>query len=113
MSTQPPQLEQFAVVTADGRQLRSSRYLKEDGTTWVRHGGFVEAFPDGRTASQGQYEHGHETGLWRDFHPSGQVAAEGSYLEGKESGWWRFWDEAGREEPTVFFREGIETTPVQ
>lgn len=103
-------LPKVSIAAPDGRLLRYSRYLSPDGTS-VRHGAFVESFPNGQPASQGQYAHGQETGLWRDFYASGQVAAEGPYVEGKESGWWRFWDETGREEPTAFFRDGVETTP--
>lgn len=104
-------LNHVAIETPDGRVLRYARYVGADGA-WIRHGPFIELFPTGQPASQGEYAHGKESGMWRDFYPSGQVAAEGSYVEGQESGLWKFWNEAGQEERTVLLREGVEVSPV-
>jgi antitoxin component YwqK of YwqJK toxin-antitoxin module len=54
------------------------------------------------------YEHGLETGVWRDFYENGQVAAEGEYVAGKEQGVWRFWDREGNEQPPVRYNHGEE-----
>ena len=96
------------IRTEDGRTLRYFRCLNAEGTSWVRHGPFVETFVDGQVASEGNYEHGRESGRWRDFYSSGHVAAEGTYVDGKEQGLWRFWDEAGKQERTVHYRDGVE-----
>lgn len=101
------------IETADGRTLIYFRYLNAEGTAWVRHGPFRECFPNGQTATEGHYEHGRESGLWKDYHPSGQLAAEGSYVDGAEDGWWHFWDEAGNEERAVHFLAGVESASWQ
>ena len=79
-------------------RFRYSRYLAEDGSTWVRHGLFRAHHEDGSLASEGNYEHGLEHGLWRDFHANGQLAAEGSYSNGEQIGAWQYWSADGSDE---------------
>jgi antitoxin component YwqK of YwqJK toxin-antitoxin module len=76
-------------------RFRYSRYLSEDGLSWVRHGLFRAYHECGALASEGQYCNGTEQGVWRDFHSNGRLAAEGVYESGKEVGIWRFWDDQG------------------
>lgn len=68
-----------------------SRYLSEAGDRWIRHGPFFAYYEDGTPASRGTYDHGHEQGVWQDFHPNGQLAAEGSYDKGEKVDEWRYW----------------------
>ena len=79
-------------------RFRYARKLSDDGARWIRHGLFVAYHPNGGVASEGQYEDGLETGIWRDFHENGQIAAEGAYLNGEETGDWRYWTAEGVEE---------------
>ncbi|WP_201765700.1 hypothetical protein [Xanthomonas vesicatoria] len=76
------------------------RYLSADGSAWLRHGLFCAYHGDGSLASEGNYEHGQECGLWRDYHSNGQLAAEGSYANGVEIGVWRYWSSDGSPEPS-------------
>src|SRR5690349_10194473 len=76
-------------------KFRFARYLSRDGSHWIRHGQFQAFYENGQIASEGQYDQGKESGLWRNFHENGQVAVEGSYQEGKKVGEWRYWDASG------------------
>ena len=89
-------------------RFRYSRVASEDGSCWVRHGLFMAYHEKGQRASEGLYEHGLETGVWRDFHDNGQLAAEGEYVAGKEHGVWRHWDREGREEESTRYEHGEE-----
>lgn len=82
---------------------RYARYPSPDGTTWVRHGLFQAFHPNGQLASEGYYEHGKESGPWKDFHANGQLAAVGQYSQGIECGTWRYWDSAGNLESEESF----------
>ena len=79
-------------------RFRYSRYLGEDGTSWIRHGLFRAFHENGNLASEGSYVHGKEHGLWRDFHKNGQLAAHGAYEQGIEVGQWKYWDADGNAE---------------
>lgn len=94
-----------------GLQFRYSRKLSEDGARWIRHGLFTAFHKNGQRASEGVYEHGLETGVWRDYHDNGQLAAEGEYVDGKEHGTWRFWDRDGGQEKTTRYENGEEARP--
>ncbi|MEH6460354.1 toxin-antitoxin system YwqK family antitoxin [Chitinimonas sp. JJ19] len=76
---------------------RYARYLSEDGSKWVRHGRFTAFYENGVVASEGNFEHGQEEGIWRDFHPNGQIASEGLYDGGAAVEGWRFWSQDGTE----------------
>lgn len=80
-----------------GVRFRYSRRLSSDGSRWIRHGPFVAYHPNGSVASEGTYDNGMETGVWRDYHENGKLAAEGSYAEGKGVGTWRYWNSEGVE----------------
>lgn len=49
---------------------------------------------NGNLASEGNYLHGLEQRVWRDYHENGQLASEGSYENGVEVGEWGFWNSA-------------------
>jgi antitoxin component YwqK of YwqJK toxin-antitoxin module len=81
-------------------RFRYERCLAADGKQWVRNGRFEAFHKNGQLASEGLYEDGLETGLWRDYHENGQLAAEGEYRNGNKLGTWRFWcDDGTPEEP--------------
>ncbi len=84
-------------------QYRYARYLSEDGTRWVRHGLFQAYYISGSLKSEGTYQHGLESGEWRDFHENGQLAAFGRYEDGVEVGSWNFWDSSGRPEGSTTY----------
>ena len=84
-------------------QCRYARYLSEDGTRWVRHGLYQAYYPSGVLKSEGTYEHGLESGEWRDFHENGQLAALGRYEDGVEVGDWKFWDPSGKQEDSATY----------
>ncbi len=106
------QLDQLHVAEipheGGGIRYRYSRYLSSDGSRWIRHGLFTEFHQGGAKASEGQYAHGQEEGVWQFFHLNGQLAAEGTYCAGKEEGVWRYWSETGQEEPPVRYKGGEE-----
>jgi antitoxin component YwqK of YwqJK toxin-antitoxin module len=89
-------------------QFRYSRYLSDDGSRWIRHGLFCAYGKDGTLRSEGNYDHGVESGTWSDYHDNGQVAARGEYVQGKQHGHWRFWDPQGTEELSTEFNDGEE-----
>ena len=89
-------------------QYRYSRYLTNDGAQWIRHGLFTAYHENGQLLSEGLYEHGLETGTWRDFYANGQIAAEGVYVAGKEHGLWRSWATDGESQATIQFEHGRE-----
>ncbi|PTU72731.1 toxin-antitoxin system YwqK family antitoxin [Pseudomonas mangrovi] len=76
-------------------KFRYSRYLSSDESRWIRYGLFVAYHPNGKIASEGNYEHGSEQGLWRDFHENGKLAAEGEYQAGEQIGNWKYWNNEG------------------
>jgi antitoxin component YwqK of YwqJK toxin-antitoxin module len=91
-----------------GLRFRYGRVPSDDGTRWIRHGLFTAYHENGQRACEGFYEHGLETGTWRDYHDNGVLAAEGAYVAGKEHGVWRHWDREGREEKSTRFEHGEE-----
>ncbi len=86
--------------------LRYSRYLSPEGDRWIRHGLFQAHHRNGQLASEGLYEHGVETELWKDYHENGQLASGGHYKEGKKDGLWRFWNDYGEIEEEQRFVDG-------
>lgn len=103
-----PEIEEVTFTTPDGRVVRYSRYLNATRTAWIRHGRFIETSAAGVTLSEGEYRHGLEVGLWRDYYPSGIQASEGEYVDGLEQGVWRFWDEEGAREESILYDRGKE-----
>jgi antitoxin component YwqK of YwqJK toxin-antitoxin module len=91
-----------------GLRFRYGRVPSDDGTRWIRHGLCTAYHENGQRACEGFYEHGLETGTWRDYHDNGVLAAEGAYVAGKEHGVWRHWDREGREEKSTRFEHGEE-----
>jgi antitoxin component YwqK of YwqJK toxin-antitoxin module len=73
-------------------RFRYSRFLSEDGASWIRHGPYTAYHSNGKLASEGTYDHGREHGLWKDFHEDGSLAAEGQYEQGEEVGEWQYFD---------------------
>lgn len=86
---------------------RYSRYLAPDKAKWIRHGLFRAYHENGQLASEGEYEHGLEVGVWSDYHENGQRAAQGEYRHGKENGRWRFWNSSGELERETIFFDGV------
>ena len=70
----------------------TSRRTKQNGFVTAYSGSY---YPSGVLASEGLYELGLETGVWRDFHANGFLAAEGEYKLGQKFGVWKFWDSEG------------------
>jgi antitoxin component YwqK of YwqJK toxin-antitoxin module len=100
MTTASATLQIAQVPYEDGSvHFRYERCLSADGTKWIRHGLFRAFHRNGQLASEGQYLHGQESGLWRDYHDNGRLAAaEGSFQSGVEIGTWRFWASDGTPE---------------
>lgn len=102
-----PEVVEVSFSDPAGHLFRFSRYFDQTTAQWVRHGRFVESTGSGVVLSEGEYRHGREVGVWRDFYPSGKRAAEGEYLDGLEHGLWRFWDEDGNPERSVLYDHGV------
>ena len=72
-------------------KFRYARYKSEDGTKCIRHGRFEAYYPNGQLSSEGSYEDGAETGLWKDYHDNGVQAAQGTFVNGKKAEDWIYW----------------------
>ncbi len=46
---------------------RYSRKLSADGIKWIRHGRFAEYYQNGKTAAEGYYSKGNESGTWHYY----------------------------------------------
>lgn len=88
-------------------KFRYSRYLADDRRQWIRHGPFTAFYKDGTIASEGTFEHGSESGVWRDYHENGRVAAQGEYRAGMKHGVWRYWNEQGKFELEEKYELGV------
>lgn len=58
----------------------------------IKDGPWQEFFTNGVLKSEGVYDKGKRTGLWKFYHPNGQLEQTGFYnKEGKEDGYWTWY----------------------
>jgi hypothetical protein len=77
----------------DAFEFRRRRLLGEDGTI---NGSFLDRYPDGSLALEGEYEDGERSGEWTSWRPDGTSALEGNYEDGRREGRWKAYHPNGQ-----------------
>ena len=63
---------------------RQCEQAKNRSGAFVNHGAYVEWYPDGRRALQGEYHYGVKHGKWTRWDATGKIVFERFYKEGTE-----------------------------
>lgn len=82
----PPKLVCDAGATARPGEVATWFCTRSDG---VRHGPFVQLYPDSAIELRGTYTDGQLDGAWERRHPGGALAESGRYAAGKQDGTWK------------------------
>jgi antitoxin component YwqK of YwqJK toxin-antitoxin module len=93
-------------IMDDSRQIRPRYPCRESG--WVPHGSYTGVDEDGRILLKITYDHGVVDGPFLDYWPSGKVASEGQFQAGIQEGIWHFYNEDGTLLEVIHFKQGKE-----
>lgn len=93
----------------DGQVREQGRY---EGGRRVGH--WVQWFPNGQRASEGERGWSEASGAserqgpWLHWHENGTLRARGSYVDGRREGAWEFWTSQGAPDPALsgLYRDG-------
>lgn len=58
--------------------------IKDKSGRYVNHGNYVEYFPDGKTALEGQYKEGQKSGKWIEYDQNGNRVSQKYFQNGIE-----------------------------
>lgn len=92
----------------DGSLAVEGEYL--DGE---RAGDWTSWHPEGSVQLEGQYAGGERVGRWRSYHPNGQLQSEGPYSGGQREGSWVTYYSNGQVKEQGMFEGGLRTGPWQ
>lgn len=77
-----------------------------DGST-IRHGKYVEWYPNGKKFKEGQYEDGKKVGQWTVYFDDGKKAKSGTYKNDACDGVWTYWSPDGNKQREESYRQGV------
>ncbi len=75
-----------------------------------KNGIFQRWFPNGQLEKRGNYRDDRFDGFFEAWNEEGVRKWKGFYQEGKQHGEWILFDKNGNALPTIYFKDGIETT---
>lgn len=74
----------------------------------IREGFWKEYYPGGALRSEGSYEGGNQTGVWKYYHTDGRIEQEGKYnKKGQPEGTWKWYFETGELKREEQYRNGL------
>lgn len=95
-------------VKAETQYLSAQQVLKTKDDWWeavpavyetsgkrVKHGPFVEYWPNGQKKAQGQFDEGRLSGQYASWYENGQRESRGEYVAGNATGPWTWWHDNG------------------
>jgi antitoxin component YwqK of YwqJK toxin-antitoxin module len=100
---------QMIEVMDDSLRIRP-RFRPQGSCIWAPDGRYLVLREDGKLLLEITYRDGLVHGPYVAFWPNGNTATEGQYYEGKQEGLWHFYNEDGTISNIIRFKQDVEVS---